>query len=227
MVDAKVIKKFTHSKFSDVRISIVKWPMSVVRIASTSKNSLVKFASEILNSWREYSDENGGIYAFTEENGKKIPHNTITPIARKNDEGLFELDLVLRNNRTSKEYPDGIYHPHKHLHHIKKENIGLIEVMGLAILPPRINTDLISLSEVLQGIKSLDFVKEKMLNHYDWFLDICNKNPGILSKDLAEKTIQDAVAYRFSEVLECAGVFKQTETGIKSFEKFMLEIGCN
>ncbi|QEN05478.1 UDP-glucose--hexose-1-phosphate uridylyltransferase [Thiospirochaeta perfilievii] len=226
MVDAKVIKEYTNSDFKGVKISIVDWPMSVIRISGENKEDLVNMASFILDKWRAYSDKSVGILASSCVNGEDIPHNTITPIARKNDNGNFELDLVLRNNRCDEEHPDGIYHPHKHLHHIKKENIGLIEVMGLAILPPRIEKDLVKLSEVLQGVESLSFVESKMENHFPWFSSIKNSFNSTLTKDEADCVLQKAVASRFSEVLECAGVFKKTDQGFKAFDKFLKECSC-
>lgn len=221
MVNAKKLKEYTHSDYQDINISMVEWPMSVIRVSSKNKESIVEYATNTLKLWREYSDSSVDIISHSEINGERVPHNTITPIARKNDEGLFEVDLVLRNNRCDKDHPDGIFHPHKHLHHIKKENIGLIEVMGLAILPPRINSDMAILSEVLQGKKSIDFVKNEMSNHYEWFLDIKNKVGSEVSEEKAEKVLKDGVGQRFAEVLECAGVFKQDSMGLEAFDKFI------
>lgn len=226
MVDAKKIREYRHNGYDALNISMVEWPMSVIRISSLNKESIVDFATMALSSWRAYSDEGAGILSHSDYTGVPIPHNTITPIARMNDYGFFEIDLVLRNNRCDDNHPDGIYHPHKHLHHIKKENIGLIEVMGLAILPPRINSDLTILSQVLQGEKPLSFVKENMSNHLEWFMNIINNHGTDLGKDKADKVLQNAVGKRFLEVLGCAGVYKQNAGGIDAFDKFIRSLGC-
>ena len=128
MVDAKTIGVYKSGKYKDVTVKMIEWPLSVVRLSSKNKEALVDMAYEIFTSWKEYSDETVGIHSYSDVDGEKVPHNTVTPIARVNDEGDFEIDLALRNNRRSEEHPDGIFHPHTHLHHIKKENIGLIEV---------------------------------------------------------------------------------------------------
>lgn len=227
MVDSRVLKSFTSEKFPEMNISIVEWPMSVIRVSSPNKSDLVEYAEGMLKLWREYSDESVGIFAHSDIDGESVPHNTITPIARKNDDGLFELDLVLRNNRCDVDHPDGIYHPHKNLHHIKKENIGLIEVMGLAILPARIDTDLNNLSLVLQGERELSYVEESMGNHYEWFKEIYNRQDGTLNSEDAYKVLQDAVGERFAEVLTCAGVYKLDDSGLKAFENFVLTTGVS
>ncbi len=226
MVDSKVLKSYTHPEYSGVKISMVEWPMSVIRISGKEKESLVNLASNILDSWRAYTDETVGIFSHTEDEGKLIPHNTITPIARKNDDGDFELDLVLRNNRCDDEHPDGIYHPHKHLHHIKKENIGLIEVMGLAILPARIDGDLKILAEVLAGDRDISYVEENMANHLEWFKEILKQNVTITTQTEGLNLLKKAVGKRFEEVLECAGVYKLNDAGINGFDKFIKSTGC-
>ncbi len=226
MVDAKAIQKYKSNEFQDVDISVVKWPMSVIRLTSENKGSLVNIATKVLDNWRAYSDESVGIFAFTTNGDESTPHNTITPIARINDDGLFEVDLVLRNNRKDEDHPDGIYHPHKHLHHIKKENIGLIEVMGLAILPARIDTDIEILSEALQGIKTLKCIGELYPNHYGWFESLFIKNGSGLSKTEADEVLKEAVGKRFKEVLDCAGVYKQTPEGIEAFNRFITSLNC-
>lgn len=226
MVDAKIIKLFNHPEYEGLNISMIEWPMSVIRISSSKKDIVVDYADKILKEWRGYSDENAGILAYSNVDGKKVPHNTITPIARKNDNDLFELDLVLRNNRCDTNHPHGIYHPHEHLHHIKKENIGLIEVMGLAILPARINDDIIVLSNVLQGRETLDFVEKNLTNHYEWFKEIFNKFGASNQKETADKIIKDALGDRFSEVLQCAGVYKLNDKGIEAFGRFIISTGA-
>ncbi|UUZ82323.1 UDP-glucose--hexose-1-phosphate uridylyltransferase [Paenibacillus sp. P26] len=142
MEKAPVEESFSHPDYPGLKLGIVKWPMSVIRISSHSRTQLLKVAGDILDVWKQHSDPENEIYAFTERDGVRTPHHTITPIARNNATGEYEMDLVLRDNRTSDEFPDGIFHPHPELHHIKKENIGLIEVMGLAILPGRLKGEL-------------------------------------------------------------------------------------
>ncbi len=226
MVDAKTLKIYTHNKYKNVTISMVQWSMSVIRLSSKQKSDLVNLATNILASWRNYSDKSVGINAFTIDDENKTPHNTITPIARINDSGMFELDLVLRNNRCDQAHPEGIFHPHRYLHHIKKENIGLIEVMGLAILPPRIKSDMDKLQDVLIGEKNISFVKENMANHLQWFTSIVKDCGTDLSKTDAQKVLKDSVGKRFREVLDCAGVFKQNHSGLGAFNKFIRSIGC-
>jgi UDPglucose--hexose-1-phosphate uridylyltransferase len=151
MEKAPVETQLSHPDYPNVRAGIVKWPMSVLRLSSHNKQQLLKMAISVLAAWREYSDAEADVLAYSGE----TPHNTITPIARSNSRGEYELDLVLRNNRTSAEYPDGIFHPHRELHHIKKENIGLIEVMGLAVLPGRLKGELEAIADVLTGAAAL------------------------------------------------------------------------
>ncbi|MBM6838795.1 galactose-1-phosphate uridylyltransferase, partial [Clostridium saudiense] len=146
MEKAKIEKSYESNKFKNVEIGTVKWPMTVIRLKSENKKSLIDAAMEIFEAWKVYSDEENNVIAFTGD----MPHNTVTPIARRKN-GTFELDIVLRNNRTSEEYPDGIFHPHKELHHIKKENIGLIEVMGLAVLPGRLEKELEKIAKIISG----------------------------------------------------------------------------
>ena len=153
MERAEDVYTFEIKGYENVKLSIVKWPLSVVRLNGNNREEISELAERILNHWKNYSDENVGVHAFTED----IPHNTITPIARRRD-GKFELDLVLRNNRTDENHPDGIFHPHKELHHIKKENIGLIEVLGLAVLPARLKDELNQIKECL-----LDESKENLI----------------------------------------------------------------
>ncbi len=222
MVDSKVIKSFSHPEYAGMSISLMEWPLSVVRIASDDKNQLVDFAEHTLDAWRNYSDEEANILAFTDE----TPHNTITPIARVNDEGLFELDLVLRNNRTDEAHPDGIYHPHAHLHHIKKENIGLIEVMGLAVLPARLEKELDMIGDILSGNASADIEKlpEELAKHKGW-IESCIAEVGTdNSKETAIAKIKEDVGLKFGEVLSCAGVYKLDEKGICYFEKFIKSV---
>ncbi|MBW7460126.1 UDP-glucose--hexose-1-phosphate uridylyltransferase, partial [Paenibacillus sepulcri] len=156
METAKVETEFADPSAEELSFGIVNWPMSVLRIHGGSKKDVLQAAGRVLDAWKMYSDPDADVLAFSDINGERIPHNTITPIARLRDNGQYELDLVLRNNRTSEAYPDGIFHPHQELHHIKKENIGLIEVMGLAILPGRLKSELEEITGLLTGSVSYD-----------------------------------------------------------------------
>ena len=217
MAKAKNIKSFNSSRYEGVEISMVKWPMSVIRLSGKDADQLVKLASEVLDKWRGYSDASLEILAFTGE----VPHNTITPIARKRGEN-FELDLVLRNNRTSEEHSMGIFHPHAEVHHIKKENIGLIEVMGLAVLPARLKEELNSLSQVLT--KKLDIAEAKELEkHSEWITYIENKYSNINEANVMD-ILQAEVGEKFMTVLEHAGVYKDDAEGLAGFERFIKEI---
>jgi len=220
MAKAPVEEEFVVEGFKGVTLGRVKWPMSVVRIKGNDSEILVNLAYHILNSWKKYSDENVDISAFTED----IPHNTITPIARRQGAD-YEIDLVLRNNRTSQEHPDGIFHPHAELHHIKKENIGLIEVMGLAVLPARLKTEIKELSYYLVNkdkICDLDNNKE-LIKHKEWTLELIRKYPDI-NETNADEILKKEIGMIFSEVLEHSGVFKRDESGINAFNKFIIRL---
>lgn len=214
MARAGVEKAFTVKGFEDVEAGIVNWPMSVIRIASEDSDRLVALADVILNAWRGYTDESAFIYAETEGE----PHNTITPIARKR-ENRFELDLVLRNNITTKEHPLGVYHPHANLHHIKKENIGLIEVMGLAVLPARLKDEMEHLAQAI--LSGADIRKDEVLEkHADWvegFLPGYQEVTRDNIMDILHKEIGDV----FMQVLEDAGVYKRTAEGQAAFVRFI------
>lgn len=213
MAKAEVEHKFNVLKFPNIKAGIVNWPMSVIRISSKNREELLDFANEILEKWRAYSDEEVGIHAFSNE----TPHNTITPIARRRNEE-FELDLVLRNNRTSDIHPLGIFHPHEEYHNIKKENIGLIEVMGLAVLPGRLKEEINILTEYLSKENSLENIKndEKVAKHYTWITSI-KENIG----NNIEEDIKKEIGIVFSKVLECSGVYKRDEKGQEAFKKFI------
>lgn len=226
MVDAKTLKTYDAPKYDGVSVKMIEWPLSVMRLASSNKEAIVDFAFEIFTKWRDYSDESVGILASSIIDGEKVPHNTITPITRINDEGLFEIDLALRNNRRSEAHPDGIFHPHQHLHHIKKENIGLIEVMGLAVLPARLDGDMNVLASVLTGDKELSYIEETLPHHVPWLQGIIAKVGTNLSSEAAMTAIQKAIGQRFAEVLDCAGVYKQNEEGLAAFDQFILSMGC-
>ena len=216
MAKAKVEKEYTVKGFEDVKVGRVKWPMSVLRLSSLDSEKIIELADLILNKWRNYTDEDAFIYAFTDNE----PHNTITPIARKRGEN-FELDLVLRNNITTEEHPLGVYHPHKELHHIKKENIGLIEVMGLAVLPARLNTEMADLEKAY--LEGKDIRKDEVLSkHADWldtFKDKIDKDPSKI-----HEIVQEEIGKVFSKVLEDAGVYKRDEKGLAAFDRFVNSI---
>ena len=213
MEKAPLEQVFTIAGFEDVQAGIVKWPMSVIRIAGPDKSRLVDLADKILQEWQGYSDPEVGILASS--NGQV--HHTITPIARKK-EGLFELDLVLRDNQTSEEFPDGIYHPHPDVQHIKKENIGLIEVMGLAILPPRLKDELKVVEDFLLG--KVDRVADY---HQEWADQL--KADKEVSPENVTQVVQEAVGQVFSRVLEDAGVYKRTPQGQAAFMRFVDSLG--
>ena len=212
---APLQQSFRFQGFETVKAGIVKWPMSVIRLTSDSKENLIDLADNILQEWRQYSDPS--VQVLAESNG--TPHHTITPIARKRD-GQFELDLVLRDNQTSPEHPDGIYHPHKDVQHIKKENIGLIEVMGLAILPPRLKVELEQVAAYLVGedARVADY-------HQEWADELKESNPDVTDKAQALEIVQESVGKIFARVLEDAGVYKQTEEGQAAFMRFVEQVG--
>ena len=213
MAKAPVEKEFSSAQYPDVKIGIVKWPMSVIRLSGKDSDRLVELGEKILTAWRAYTDEEAFIFAETD--GEK--HNTITPIARMKGED-YELDLVLRNNITTEEHPDGVYHPHKELHNIKKENIGLIEVMGLAVLPARLKTELKLVEEAL--INGTDLADNELtLKHKEWADSF--KGNYTITADNAEKIVQDEVGKVFSKVLEHAGVYKRDEKGQAAFSRFI------
>lgn len=213
MARAMIEKHFTIKGFEDVETGILKWPMSVIRLRHKDEQILVNLADYILNKWRNYTDENAFIFAQT--NGE--PHNTITPIARKK-ENKYELDLVLRNNITTEEHPLGVYHPHNNLHHIKKENIGLIEVMGLAVLPSRLKLEM---EELKAAILNEDNIKlnKNIEKHNDWVENFRPKYK--ITKDNIDEIINIEIGLEFVKVLEDAGVFKRNENGLAAFEKFI------
>ncbi|MGE5676892.1 MAG: UDP-glucose--hexose-1-phosphate uridylyltransferase [Pseudomonadota bacterium] len=213
METAPSLKQFSIIGFEDVEVSIVKWPMSVIRIRSSRKERLSTLAGKLLDAWRGYSDESVDIIAYTVEE----PHNTITPIARFRN-GAFELDLVLRNNRTSEEHPLGIFHPHSEVHHIKKENIGLIEVMGLAVLPARLINELELLKGCLEGSCNIR-EHEELEQHEPWFLKLKEKYGG--KQVDYESILKQEVGRIFERVLLDAGVFKPDERGLLAFSKFI------
>ena len=214
MERAEIEKHFTIKGFEDIETGILKWPMSVIRIRHKNTERLVEFAAYILNKWRNYNDKD--VFIFSETNGE--PHNTITPIARKKD-NVYELDLVLRNNITTDEYPLGVYHPHKELHHIKKENIGLIEVMGLAVLPSRLEKELKETAKCI--LNKLDLRKnEYTAKHADWVYDFL-PNYSDINENNIMNILEKETGLVFIKVLECCAVFKRDKKGLDAFVKFI------
>ena len=214
MAKAPIEKEISFKGFEDVKAGIVKWPMSVIRITGADKDRLIELADKILIAWRGYTDEEAFIFAETEGE----PHNTITPIARRRGED-YELDLVLRNNITTEEHPLGVYHPHASLHHIKKENIGLIEVMGLAVLPARLKDEMAELSDAILSGKDLTST-ETLASHAEWANGFLPKYPNINTDNVMD-IIRTEIGLVFNEVLKDAGVYKCTEEGRAAFMKFV------
>lgn len=208
---APVEESFSVEGFEAVSVGIVNWPMSVLRLQSDDKAQLIALADHILTAWRGYSDPAAQVLAVSDGQ----PHHTITPIARIRD-GHYELDLVLRDNQTSPEHPDGIYHPHADVQHIKKENIGLIEVMGLAILPPRLKEELKQVQDYLLGREST-----VATYHQAWADDLKATHPAITNEAEAESLVRESVGQIFARVLEDAGVYKRTAEGQAAFRRFV------
>ncbi len=213
MAEAPVETGFVFRGFEAVEAGIVRWPMSVVRLRSSDRQQLIELADKILLYWRGYTDEAACIYAETEG----VPHNTITPIARMRD-GKFELDLVLRNNLTTEEHPLGLYHPHEELHHIKKENIGLIEVMGLAVLPARLKGELQQLETAILEDRSL-LEQEALSKHAPWVEELLTKYE--FTAENVQQILQQEVGAVFCRVLQDAGVYKRSKDGKAAFLRFL------
>lgn len=214
MEEAPVEKSFRFAGFENVSAGIVKWPMSVIRLNGSDKAELVALSAKILDSWRKYSDEKVNVKAFDGD----VLHHTITPIARMKN-GNYELDLVLRDNQTSEEYPDGIFHPHKDVQHIKKENIGLIEVMGLAILPPRLKDELAEVGKHILGTSN-----EMKEYHRVWADEIKQNHPEATAENIMEIVNQETGKV-FARVLEDAGVYKRNKQGQEAFMRFVENVG--
>ena len=213
MEQAPVEQEITFRGFEDVKTGIVRWPMSVIRLDCPDKQRLVELADIILKCWRDYSDEAAFIFAQTDGE----PHNTITPIARRRG-GDYELDLVLRNNITTEEHPLGVYHPHAELHHIKKENIGLIEVMGLAVLPSRLKGELAALKEAI--LSGADIGADPVLSkHAPWVEEL--KTRHCFTPENTAAILEEEVGQVFRQVLEHAGVYKHTTDGKAAFLRFI------
>ena len=213
MVRAPYEKELKLKDYPDIHAGIIKWPLSTIRLQSENIDTLVDASAEILDLWRGYTDESAFIFAETDG----TPHNTITPIARMRG-NLYEIDLVLRNNITTEEFPLGVYHPHQKYHHIKRENIGLIEVMGLAVLPARLKKEMAALEDAILTGKDLR-ANDQTAPHADW-ADEWMKKYDNLTADNIHKIIQDEIADVFSHVLEDAGVYKRTDDGRAAFKRF-------
>lgn len=215
MAKTVVEKEYEIAGFADIKVGRLKWPMSVLRLTGSDKERLIALADHILTVWRGYSDASADILAQTDDE----LHNTITPIARRRG-AQYELDLVMRNNRTTKQYPLGIFHPHNEVHHIKKENIGLIEVMGLAVLPARLKTELAQIGQALvDGVRDISD-REDIKLHADWYLDLVNKYPAVTAENV-QHIIGREVGLVFMQVLSHAGVFKRDALGMVAFDRFV------
>lgn len=214
MERAEIEEEIQIPGYEDVEAGIVHWPLSVIRIRCKDENRLINLAGHILTKWRGYTDEEA--YIFAETDGE--PHNTITPIARKKGD-VYELDLTLRNNITTEECPLGLYHPHSEYHHIKKENIGLIEVMGLAVLPSRLKKEMELLAECLTEHKPMENYEE-LQKHIDWVHDFMPKYSEINQNNVMD-ILKEEIGQVFVKVLEDAGVYKCTEEGREAFRRFI------
>ena len=217
MEKAPVEREWVFPGFEDVKAGIVHWPMSCIRLSCPDDNRLVELAGRILTAWRGYSDPDSFIFAETD--GQK--HNTITPIARKHGEN-YELDLVLRNNITTDEHPMGVYHPHANLHHIKKENIGLIEVMGLAVLPSRLKTEMAELADALVNGLPVSEYSENIAKHAQWAQEIQRRYE--ITRDNVEGILRKEIGMVFAQVLEDSGVYKLDEFGREGFVRFLASV---
>jgi len=230
MVNAKIECEYDVG-VSQVKAGILHWPLSCIRMRSKDKKSLVDLSEKILKHWRTYSDTDAEIYHETNENGKIVPHNTITPITRRRSDGEYEIDVVLRNNRTTEEFPRGLFHPHPELHHIKKENIGLIEVMGLAILPGRLESEIEQITKYLleeKKMQQLDTLGEShpLYKHKKWIKEMKENQISGTWEEVMER-IRIEIGKRFTRVLEDAGVYKNTSKGKEAFHKFLVSCGFN
>ncbi|MCR4781238.1 MAG: UDP-glucose--hexose-1-phosphate uridylyltransferase [Lachnospiraceae bacterium] len=216
MEKAPIVEEFSVEGFSDVKCGIVNWPLSVIRLDGRDPDRIIELADHILKKWRGYTDEDAFIYAETEN----TPHNTITPIARRRGD-MYELDLTLRNNITTEDRPLGVYHPRNELHHIKKENIGLIEVMGLAVLPARLKKEMEDLKPYVIN-RDIDGIRkdENLEKHADWVEEFL-PNYGTINDGNVSEILKDEIGKVFCNVLEDAGVFKNTSEGREAFHRFI------
>jgi UDPglucose--hexose-1-phosphate uridylyltransferase len=229
MQKAKKIDLYMHPKYPNVEVANVKWPLSVVRLTSVDKDAVLALASELLPVWQKYSDESCKIRAYTVNGQERIPHNTITPVCFRDETGNYVLDLVLRNNRTTDSHPYGLFHPEERLHHIKKENIGLIEVMGLAVLPGRLASELALIRDCIYEATDLSDIAQNhdhpLHKHLDWIEDMKRAIPNDLDLDGIQQFIRHAVGQKFAEVLEACGVFKDNEVGHQGWATFFRHCG--
>ena len=213
---AEVEQELSFTGFEDIKAGIVKWPMSVIRLTGNDKSRVAELADKILRSWRGYTDEAAFIFAETDG----VPHNTITPIARRRGDA-YEMDLVLRNNITTEEHPLGVYHPHAELHHIKKENIGLIEVMGLAVLPARLKAELAALEVAV--LNDVDITADEVLSkHAPWIAAL--KGKYAFTNENAAEILKGEVGQVFAKVLEHAGVYKRNKEGMAALLRFVAHV---
>lgn len=217
MAKAPVEESVSFDDFADVEAGIVKWPMTVIRLCGKNTDRIVDLADKILTAWRGYIDEDAFIFAETEG----VPHNTITPIARKRGE-KFELDLVLRNNITTEEYPDGVYHPHPEYHHIKKENIGLIEVMGLAVLPARLKGEMEALAAAI--VNGADIANDEVLGKHAVWVEEIKEKYDTVDKYTVNDILKSEIGIVYAAILEQCGVFDRTETGRAQLRKFISSV---
>lgn len=220
-------QQFYHSDdFPEITIQRIHWPVSTIRCSGQNMRQLIDFADLLLHAWRSYSDEGANILAYSGDGDDRVAHNTVTPILHYTEQDGYILDLVPRNNATSAEYPDGIFHPHQDLHHIKKENIGLIEVMGLAILPSRLKEQSKQIADVLCGVLPAEEAKQALPVHREWIDELCARYGTALNAKAAETVLQNEIGAKFARCLEDAGVFKQTAAGAAACDRFMASMGC-
>ena len=226
MQRAKTLRRYRHPDYPQLAIETLRWPVSTVRVTGEDAGAMQRFAGALLTAWRGYSDESADILAFTEEDGRAVPHNTVTPILHREEGRGYVLDLVPRNNRATERHPEGIFHPHREIHHIKKENIGLIEVMGLAILPSRLKRQSEDIARVLTGELDAAACREKAPEHAEWLAFLTEKYGASLAPDAAREAVRREIGAKFETCLEHAGVFKQTPEGIAAFGRFLSALGC-
>ncbi len=217
--------QYRMADLPDVKLGVLNWPVSTVRCEGEDAAQVLEAGVRIMNTWQTWTDESADIRAFTGD----TPHNTITPILHYEEGRGYILDIAPRNNRTSEEYPDGIFHPHKELHHIKKENIGLIEVMGLAILPARLKDQTAAICDILTGKAAADTARQEgssLAVHADWIDELTARYGTAMTDADALAAVRKEIGLKFSKVLECAGVFKMNEQGLAAFDRFLTAAGC-
>ncbi|QWU17717.1 UDP-glucose--hexose-1-phosphate uridylyltransferase [Paenibacillus sophorae] len=229
---APTLQTFKHPNYTGVTLGLVNWPMSVIRLNGEEPDILLECANDLYEAWKSYSDPAADILAFTEAGGEQQPHNTVTPIVRRSESGGYEMDLVLRNNRTSEEHPEGIFHPHREMHHIKKENIGLIEVMGLAILPGRLKNELDGVADILAGNTAeleavLRGADHPLAQHADWISELTGRFGTAMDREEAVQTVRNEVGIKFTQILEHAGVYKCSSEGREAFRRFINSFGAD